>query len=104
MKRVLLAVVSLLPVAGITAVWVGCASRPIPDPGPAKVKARPDDPAAVKELEKLGASLERDNAEKNKPVISARLQGFVIDDKSFAHIAGLPNLQTLVLLGTRITD
>ena len=69
-----------------------------PDPGPG-VSFQKETAADVEALEKLGAKLTKN---KGGYVISANLDGLRIDGEKIKHLAGLPNLESLVLTGREV--
>src|SRR5260370_18484960 len=65
--------------------------------------AEPPD-VAVDALTKLGGKVTRDAAAPGKPVLAVDLSLSQVTDEGLGHFQALTNLQTLSLIGTRVTD
>jgi hypothetical protein len=59
---------------------------------------------AAKAIEKLGGRIIRDDKAKGKPIVSVYLVGGPVTDAGLKHLAGLKQLQLLVLSFTQVTD
>ncbi len=63
-----------------------------------------DSVTAIAEIEKLGGKLTIDNADPSNPVISAELVNATVTDEQLRHLRGLPQLKTLDLGGTKVSN
>jgi len=63
-----------------------------------------DDPKAVAALEKLGATIQRDDKAPGKPVSSVHFFQKAIKNDDLVHLKGVPDLKRLELIGTGVTD
>lgn len=59
---------------------------------------------AVAESKKLGGKVNEDEKRPGRPVYSVKLRGTHVTDAELEHIKGLPQLQSLDLWGTQVTD
>src|SRR5262249_39823966 len=59
---------------------------------------------AVKAIEKLGGSITRDETATDKPIVSVDLGSTKVTDAGLKHLAGLMQVQMLILNRTGVTD
>ena len=65
---------------------------------------RADEEAAVKSVEKLGGTVERDDKASGKPVTAVNLTGWKVTNKDLKQVAAFKRLQSLNLNRSRVTD
>jgi serine/threonine protein kinase len=75
-----------------------------PEPAGNEKKAELTEEQAVAALKKLGSQISRDEQAPGKPVVFVRLGDPSVTDAELKYVSALPNLTTLALPGTKITD
>jgi hypothetical protein len=68
------------------------------------VRANQAEHKAVKAIRKLDGEITRDEKAKGKPIVGVFLTGTQVTNAGLKHLAGLKQLQTLDLGGTKVTD
>src|SRR5262249_10914831 len=68
------------------------------------VRADEAEDKAVKNIEKMGGIITRDEKAKGKPIVTVGITRDNVTDALLKHLAGLKTLQTLDLSFTKVTD
>src|SRR5262245_48275966 len=85
-------------------VLAGCQGKPTgTKSGLDTAKLSMQDRAALG-IQKMQGTVERDEADPEKPVVNVSLQGTRVTDQGLEHIKHFPKLQVLNLDATRISD
>jgi internalin A len=69
-----------------------------------QARARADEEAAIKAIEKLGGKVYRDEKQPGKPVTRVALNGTEFTDAGIKDLKELKELRELRLIGTQVTD